>query len=489
MNNNNNNNKECNEMKEKIIFTLKKIQNGGIHDHIGGGFHRYSVDKYWHIPHYEKMIYDQAQLIQCFVEAYQISNKENPDFLETTKQILNYIHENLTHKEGGIFSAEDADSLNENENKMSEGAYYIWKYDEIEKILGKTKDFEIFCDFYGILKDGNTKIESDPHGELLGTNTLFINNNIDKLSIKYEISIENVKEILFSQKIKLKNFRINNRKKPSLDDKIITSWNGLMLSAFCKSYQVIKDPNLLQKAENLAMFVRKYLFKDNNLLLRSFKDGPSDIFGFTSDYALFIRGLIDLYESSGNEFYLSWAFDLQKQQDTLFWDETSGAYWNTTESNQILIRSKEIYDGAEPSENSISFYNLLRLAKYFDDSYLFEQAERLLAVFHMYLNKAPHISPELVSNITSIYSGKQIVIVGDLNSTLVKSFMDEVHFHFDPFKVLIFYNQNSEKLFKSKLSFLQQIPLDKPAVYICENQTCSLPIYTRDDLKQALSKK
>jgi len=470
--------------KDMALFSLQKIIEGGIHDHIGGGFHRYSVDKYWHIPHYEKMLYDQAQLACTFLEAFQISKDEL--YSDAAIDIFGYVAENLMHEDGGIFSAEDADSLNPETGKMSEGSFYVWRYDEIAEVLGSDSNCDMFCAYYGIDKKGNTRPESDPHGELKGTNTLYIRNDLEDIAKKYSVSMEECRRILEENRMKLKEHR-RKRPKPHLDDKIITSWNGLMLSAFSKGYQVLHEPKYLQYAQKIANFVKTEMYQDGKLL-RSFRNGPSNILAFATDYAFMIRGLLDLYEASGDFQWLSWATELQEKQHELFWDEEKGGYWNTTSKGKILFQSKEIYDGAEPSENSVSFQNISRLAKMLSDDYWYQQGERLMSAFHQYINKAPQICPEMAPHISSpVLPNKQIILAGDIQSQEVQDFIRIVHQNYDPYKVLLFVNKDSNDLLSPHLPHVQNIPLNTPAVYICQHQSCQAPIFSPEELKPALT--
>ena len=469
--------------KDMVLLTLKKMANGGIHDHLAGGFHRYSVDQFWHIPHYEKMLYDQAQLTVVLLDAYQISKDEI--YSNAAKGILKYVGNSLTHPEGGIFSAEDADSK-DFEGKSKEGAYYVWRYSEIQQLLGE-EDSKLFCSYFNIKPDGNAPPEIDPHGELAGTNTFIIREDIESLSIEFSLSVSECKEKIEKSKKILLEER-NKRSKPHLDDKIITCWNGLMLSAFSKAYIVLKDKSYLESAIKLANFIKDNLMKDD-ILLRSYKDGPSSIAGFTSDYSYLIRGLLDVYEASSNIDWIKFASKLQDKQDELFWDNDKGGYWNTTNEEKILFQTKEVYDGAEPSENSVSLQNIRRLSHLTQEDNLKERGDHLIKSFHQYLNTVPQICPEMVTNIWDKYyslPSKEFIINGDIQSKSVQEFIDIIQRDFDPFKHIIYLNERNREYFINKHPYLKDFDIDKDAVFICENQTCKLPIFTNEDLEKAI---
>jgi uncharacterized protein YyaL (SSP411 family) len=329
---------------------------------LGGGFHRYSVDKFWHVPHFEKMLYDQAQLTVLYLDAFQITR--DPLYEKAAREILEYVRRDMTDKSGGFYSAEDADSVIESgKPEHAEGAFYVWKKEELDNALGKTPA-EIFNYCFGVEAKGNAPEGSDPRGEFRGKNILIQLHSVDDAARKFKLSAGEEEKILSESRQKLFNLRAK-RPRPHLDDKIITAWNGLMISACARASQVLDEPAFLEAATRAASFLRDKLYRpDSRELIRSYRQAASDVRGFVDDYAFLIQGLLDLYEASLDTQWLKWANQLQEKQDALFWDAQSGGYFSVSGRDpNILLRMKEDYDGAEPSPNSVSALNLLRLAQ------------------------------------------------------------------------------------------------------------------------------
>src|SRR5437762_8609066 len=294
---------------ELALFTLRKMAVGGMHDHIGGGFHRYSVDRYWHVPHFEKMLYDQAQLAGAYLDAFQITRDQQCE--SVARDILDYVARDMTSKEGGFFSAEDADSPvvaagglsavasakadDPGHSKTAEGAFYVWTKKEIDAALGDAA--EVFDFHYGVQAHGNAPEGSDPHDEFRGENILIERHTIAQTAEHFKKTEEQIAKSLAQSREKLFAIR-NKRPRPHLDDKIIAAWNGLMISAYARAAQVLDDPRYLEIATRAARFVRSNLYEEKSkLLYRNYRDGRSDVEGFADDYAFVIQGLLDLYEA------------------------------------------------------------------------------------------------------------------------------------------------------------------------------------------------
>jgi len=471
---------------EMAFFTLEKIARGGIHDHLEGGFHRYSVDGKWHIPHYEKMLYDQAQLTVTYLNSHRISDSHGFD--QVARKTLQYVKKLLSHPQGGIYSAEDADSFDERTGTKREGAFYVWTYDELSQVLGK--DMDLFEFHYAVRPEGNTPIESDPHRELAGTNTLKQVHTLEETARirNPPLSVEEVARRLESCRELLVNQR-NQRARPHLDDKVLTSWNGLMLSGFSIGYQVLRDPEYLNDAVRLARFIRENLYlRESKSLLRSYREGPSDIEGFADDYAYLIRGLLDLYEASGSVEWVQWAVELQETQHKLFWDPKEGGYFNTSKDRAILFQAKEVYDGVEPSVNAVSVQNLGRLSVMLDSSELAEHSQDIFEVFHSHLNNYPQICPELAAGLIFDQDHVQIIVAGPAESGLRNKFVELIHSKFIPNRVMLFADGGEGQAYLSKSnSVMADIPGGTPAVYICHHQTCSAPITDETELLKQLS--
>src|SRR5256886_1333411 len=355
---------------EMDLFTLRKMAAGGMHDHIGGGFHRYSVDRYWHVPHFEKMLYDQAQLAVAYQDAFQITRDKQ--YESVARDILDYVARDMTSKEGGFFSAEDADSPvvagigDPGHSKTAEGAFYIWTKKEIEEGLGDAA--EVFEFHYGVQPHGNAPEGSDPHDEFRGKNILIERHTIAETAQRFKKNEQEIAGLLTKSREKLFSIRAK-RPRPQLDDKIIAAWNGLMISAYARTAQVLDDARYLEIATRAATFLRANLYDPSRkILFRNYRGSRSDIEGFADDYAFVIQGLLDLYEASFNVEWLKFAMELQQTQDRLFFDEKNGGESNPRgRDGNVLFRVKEDNDGAEPAARPVAALNLLRLSQLRDD--------------------------------------------------------------------------------------------------------------------------
>jgi len=461
---------------EMAVFTLENMMRGGIHDHLGGGFHRYSVDAKWHIPHYEKMLYDQAQLVEAYLIAYQMTGREA--FADTARDILAYVTRDMTSPGGAFYSAEDADSLAEGAEHKTEGAFYIWKQEEIEALLGD--DAPLFIATYGIEPGGNAAPESDPHGELQGTNTLYRRLTDAEAAKEFELTPEQVAEKLAASRKILFEARAK-RHRPHLDDKVITAWNGLMISAFAKAHNVLGDPAYLEAAQRAADFLRTHLYREaDGTLLRIWRESPSDIGGFAEDYAYLIRGLIDLYEAGFDTSRLAWAIELQQKQDDLFRDSKQGGYFSSTgEDPSVLLRMKEEYDGAEPSPNTIAALNLMRLSHLLGQPDYARRAEETLRSLLPQLQQAPLAAPiGLIALETALSPGQQIVIVGGAASSATREMLRSIRSRFLPRAVTVLIDDDAARdFFGTKAEFYRSVDAidGKPTAYLCRDFVCELP--------------
>ncbi|PRP80945.1 hypothetical protein PROFUN_11274 [Planoprotostelium fungivorum] len=472
---------------EMSLNTLKKMARGGIYDHLGGGFHRYSVTADWHVPHFEKMLYDQAQLLVSYSEAYLIT--KDPSLLHIIRECVEYVSRVMTSPDGGFYSAEDADSfLEEGKSDHAEGAFYVWSQNEIREILGG--ESEVYEYHYGIRENGNTNEESDPHGEMKGKNVLMQRYSVEETASHFGVTNQQCEEILQRARSRLFERR-ENRPKPHLDDKIITAWNGislkfhgdltipgLMVSGLCAAYRALHDEAILESARRSCEFVRTKLYdSDNGRLLRNFRDSASDVQGFSDDYSFMIQGLLDLYELSGEGKWLQWSIDLQRTHDRLFHDDVSGGYWNVREGDRV----KEEHDGAEPSDNSVAAGNLLRMSILTDDLNWREKALGIFRYFSETLGERAFAVPQMVKALNfSVMPVKQIVVAGKRDSNIMR----EIHARYDPFRVIIYNDEKVEGL-SSKVKELKADG-DKPTVYVCRDFVCHRPAFTVDQVTEAL---
>jgi uncharacterized protein YyaL (SSP411 family) len=468
--------RDGNHAREMALFTLQKMAEGGMHDHLGGGFHRYSVDRFWHIPHFEKMLYDQAQLVCSYIDAYQVTH--DPLWANVARGILGYVQRDMTDKGGGFYSAEDADSLLEHgKPEHGEGAFYVWKQEEIIALLGE-EPAHIFNRFYGVEPDGNAPAGSDPHGEFKGVNTLIQRMTVSDAAKFFKMSEEEIQKSLADSRQKLLDIRMK-RPRPHLDDKIITAWNGLMISAFARAAQALDDATYLRSAQRSAAFIHEQLWKDGKLL-RNFRGSAGGVPGFAEDYASLIAGLLDLYEADFDVAHLQWALELQEKMDALFWDEANGGYFSTAgEDKSILLRMKEDYDGAEPSPNSTAALNLQRLAELTDSAALREKAQRTIRAFTEQLSRAPSAMPQMLCAVDGLLAKHvQIVVAGQAGAEDTRALLREVASHYLPNKVLLLADQaGGQNWLQARLKFIEGMkPIQgHAAAYICENYACQLP--------------
>jgi uncharacterized protein len=464
---------------EMNLFTLRKMAAGGMHDHLGGGFHRYSVDAYWHVPHFEKMLYDQAQLAVAYLDAFQITRE--PLFEEIARDTLDYVRREMTAKNGGFFSAEDADSEipGSPEHKKREGAFYVWTKDEVDAALGPAA--EVFDFHYAVKAEGNVPAGGDPHGEFTGKNILIELGSVAATAKHFGKSEAEVRELLAEARKTLFALRAQ-RPRPHLDDKIITAWNGLMISAFARGAQLLGDPVYLEAAIRAATFLSTELYDfSRKVLFRSHRESRGAVEGFADDYAFLIQGLLDLYEASFDAGWLRFAIELQEIQDQLFFDGKAGGYFGGSGNDpSILLRLKEDNDSAEPAASSVAALNLLRLAQIRNHAAFYERAEKTVEAFAPQIGHFASAMPQMLVALDLMLSDpRQIVIAGGRDSAETRELVAEVHRHFVPNKVLLLADGGAGQSFlEEKLEALRGMkPVDgKAAAYFCENFTCKEPV-------------
>src|SRR5437762_1335488 len=478
---------------EMALFTLRKMAAGGMHDHIGGGFHRYSVDRYWHVPHFEKMLYDQAQLAVTYLDAFQITRDRQ--YESVARDILDYVARDMTSKEGGFFSAEDADSPvvpgigDPGHRKTAEGAFYVWTKKEIDAALGDAAD--IFDFHYGLQAHGNAPEGSDPHDEFRGKNIPIERHTIAQTAEHFKKSEKEIGESLAQSREKLFSIRAK-RPRPHLDDKIIAAWNGLMISAFARAAQVLDDARYLEIATRAAKFQRANLYEEKSkLLYRNYRGGRSDIEGFADDYAFVVQGLLDLYEASLDVQWLKFAVELQETQDRLFFDGKNGGYFsNSGKDESVFLRMKDDNDGAEPAASSVAALNLLRLSQIRDDKQMAERTRKTIDAFATTLSHFPSAMPQmLVALDYSLSKPRQIVIAGNKDAPETKALLKEVHRHFLPKTILLLADgTEGQKYLGEKNEAIRAMSLvdGKPAAYVCENFTCKAPVTDPKQLGELL---
>lgn len=444
--------------------TLRAIARGGIHDVVGGGFHRYAVDAEWRIPHYEKMLYDQAQLVKVFLGAYALRKEEV--FRRVALDTLAYVKRDMTHEEGGFFSAEDADSLpSHGDARKREGAFYVWTQAELEALLGE--EAPEFMQAFGVEPGGNAPAGTDPHGELEGTNTLR--------------QVEGWREQWRGALTTLREAR-ERRPRPHLDDKILASWNGMMISAFARAYGVTGDRAYLEAAEKASVFLHRRLWDaERKVLLRSFRGGRAEIEGFATDYAQVIEGLLDLYEAGFDIRWLRWADELQVQMDARFLDTERGGYYDTTgEDASVLLRTKDAYDGAEPSANSTAAGNLIRLATMCGAPGLRERAAGVFQAFADSLERMPTATPAMLVALDAWHTPpRQVVVAGDPESEDTQRLLEVVRARPRPHRVVLLADGGEGQAWLAERNpfFGDLAPVEgRATLYLCENFVCEWPV-------------
>ena len=472
---------------EMAELTLRKMARGGIYDHVGGGFHRYSVDARWHVPHFEKMLYDQAQLVVAYTEMFQITGDR--EFETATRETLEYVLRDLRSPEGGFYSAEDADSLPDAQaTEKKEGAFYVWTREEIDSLLAP-EEAHAFRRMYGVERNGNVSSGSDPHGELAGRNVLFLQNDAETVAKLTGQPPDKIPSLIAAAKQRLKLAR-EKRPRPHLDDKIVTAWNGLMVSGFARAFQVFQEPAYLRAAQAAAAFLQQNL--SGRRLLRSYRKGAGAAGGFAEDYAFLIQGLLDLYEADFDVRWLQWAGELQVQMNALFAD-TKGGYFSTEEgAPDILFRLKDDHDGAEPSANSVASMNLARLGRIFNRKEFQNSAARIIGMFHLTLDRMAVALPQMLAALdATITEPVQMIVVGRLEDPATAEFLRVIRSRYLPNKVVLLADgQEGQKWLGQHIAAIQQMaPANgKPAVYVCRNFTCELPVTDPQELASLLDK-
>ncbi|MCJ8738530.1 hypothetical protein PDJAM_G00036840 [Pangasius djambal] len=493
------------EALQMALHTLRMMALGGIHDHVAQGFHRYSTDSSWHVPHFEKMLYDQAQLAVAYITAYQVSGERL--FADVSRDVLHYVSRDLSHQSGGFYSAEDADSLPTAESsEKREGAFCVWTAAEIRELLSNTVEeatggatqADIFMHHYGVKDQGNVQPEQDPHGELQAQNVLIVRYSVELTAAHFGLSVSKLTEVLASARAKLADVR-RTRPPPHLDTKILASWNGLMLSGFAHVGAVLGDQTLLQRAEQTAQFLRKHLWDEQGQhMLHScyrgddmeLEQNASPIAGFLDDYAFVVSGLLDLFEATHTVQWLQWAEELQHKQDQLFWDaQGSGYFCSDPSDHTILLSLKQDQDGAEPSANSVSAMNLLRLSHLTGKQEWMQRSQQLLTAFSDRLLKVPVALPDMVRGLMAHhYTFKQIIICGQPDAEDTASLIACVNSLFLPYKVLILADGNTEGFLYHKLPVLSSLIQQegKATAYMCQDFTCALPVTCPQELRRLL---
>jgi uncharacterized protein YyaL (SSP411 family) len=487
--------------RDMVLHTLRAMALGGMRDHVGGGFHRYSVDGEWRVPHFEKMLYDQAQLVLAYLEAAQVSG--DAFFGEVAADTLAYVEREMTDAAGGFYSAEDADSIppeqaGDASARKMEGSFYLWTAGEIQALLGP--DAAVFGTRYGVEPDGNAPF--DPQGEFVGKNLLYVAQPIEALAAQSGRTAGEVVAILEAARLKAFGARLR-RPRPHLDDKVLTAWNGLMIAAFARGARVLRLPSLgggpsvarrcLASARRAAAFLRETMWDaDRRVLRRRYRAGDAAIDGYAEDYACTIFGLLELLQADGDPAWLEWARELQAAEDARFWDESGGGWFSTTgEDPSVLMRLKEDYDGAEPAASSVSTLNLLAFAHLDASAASDRRIRRTLELFAARLESQGRVVPMMAAALSVWHAGlSQVVVTGDPLDTDTAALLDTVAARYLPFTLLLPAGATDAAALARVLPFTAAMTgAPAPAAYVCHDFTCDRPVTTPDALAERLAGK
>ena len=469
---------------EKALLMVKKtldaMQLGGIRDHIGFGFHRYSTDNRWLLPHFEKMLYDQAMIAMAYTEAYQVTGIEQ--YAKSAHDIFTYISRDMTQEGGGFYSAEDADSEGE------EGKFYLWDKDEIKDVLSE-EEADFVYDIFNIEEEGNYYEEST--GKKIGKNILYLSKPAGEFALKFDYSEEKFLERLEEVRKKLYKHR-EKRIHPTKDDKVLTDWNGLMIVALSKGAQVFNERKYAKLAKNTADFILKNMKTSDGRLLHTYRKGQVSIPANLDDYAFFIWGLLELYETNFQIGYLKEALRLNDDLIKRFWDDNKGGfYFIADDSEEVLIRQKNTYDGAVPSGNSIAMLNLLRLGRITAKSSYEEKASKISEVFSANIKKSPSLYTQFMVALDFMLGPSyEIIIVGDTHAKDIKKMINALRKKFIPNKVVILKATESESpgiTHIAEFTKFQKSVKGKATAYVCVNYQCKMPTTRVNEMLELLN--
>ena len=484
--------------------TLRQMARGGIHDHVGGGFHRYAVDEDWFVPHFEKMLYDQAQIALNALEAWQATGDERHAWL--VRDILDYVLRDLAHPAGGFHSAEDADSATgqwteTGEPEHAEGAFYVWTHAELAEALGG--DAPLFCSHFGVRPEGNVPAARDPQREFTGKNILAAARALGETARLFGLGDQEASDRIASALERLRAVRAR-RPRPLRDDKILAAWNGLIISALARAAAVpaaaLADRRgaYLAAAVRAAEFARRELGDEaRGVLFRAWLEGRGAVEGFAEDYACVIQGAIDLYETGFDHRWLEWAGRLQGKMDELFWDEADGGYFNSAAgAADVLVRLKEDYDGAEPAPSSVAAMNLLRLGALRDGTAPdglgagAERAHRTLAAFRPQWSRLPQALPQMLCAFEpALAPPRHVILAGDPAAADFRALADVCRERLGPTRALAGLDAGpAQAWLAERAPWLADLHPrgGRATAYVCENYACQAPVTTPEDLRALL---
>ncbi|MBL7224093.1 MAG: thioredoxin domain-containing protein, partial [Candidatus Brocadiae bacterium] len=439
--------------------TLQSMRDGGIYDHVGFGFHRYATDPRWLVPHFEKMLYDQALLAMAYTEAHQATGKD--EYARTTREILTYVLRDMTAPAGGFYCAEDADSEGE------EGQFYLWTRDEVQQVLGD--DAALAIEAFNIQEKGNTP--AHPGGPKPGLNILHRTQQLAGLAAGGD-ALEAARQKLFAIREK--------RVYPGKDDKILTDWNGLMIAAFAKAARALDEPRYAQAASRAAAFVLKTLRTPDGRLLHRYRDGQAGLPAHADDYAFFVWGLLELYEATFDTSHLEAAIALTDRMLRHYWDEKGGGFFFPADDGEkLLVRTKEVYDGALPSANSVAILNLLRLSRITGRIDLAERADAISRAFSKGVARAPVAHTQLLVALDfGVGPSHEVVIAGKSEAADTEAMVRALRTQFLPNTVVLLRPTGSDDPPITRIATFTKAQVSvngKATAYVCRNGACERP--------------
>jgi len=466
------------QAQNMVESTLDRMRRGGIYDHVGYGFHRYSTDEKWLVPHFEKMLYDQAMLALAYTEGYQVTHK--PLFKRTVEEIFTYVIRDMQHEEGGFFSAEDADSEGE------EGKFYIWEPQEIEDALDED-DAKMIIDIFNVEPNGNYHDEAS--GEKTGASILHMTDTHKQLGLRYDKETETLRDYIDNLRQKLYQYR-NQRERPLRDDKILTDWNGLMIAALAKGGQVFNNNQYIDKAREAVNFILENMYEGQDHLMHRYRNGNIAVPGHADDYAFLIWGLIELYEATFELKYLQTALELQEEFDQHFWDnERGGYYFNADFDDELLGRQKPAYDSALPSGNSVAMNNLVRLGRLTARIEWENQAEDIGKLFFKQIEDTPSGFTQLLQAVDfELGPSFEVVLVGNLDSGDTKNLWNHLNRTYTPKKVVLFKPMEDASALEEIAPYTADMKArnQQATVYVCEDYQCNLPTTDAEEMVDLL---
>ena len=449
-----------------VETTLHYMRLGGVFDHIGLGFHRYSTDKRWFLPHFEKMLYDQAMLSMAYLEAYQLTGNEK--YAQVAREIFTYVLRDMTHKEGGFYSAEDADSEGE------EGVFYIWSKEELIEILGP-EDGSRMAKIFGFSDNGNFRDEAS--GKSTGNNIPYLPRNKDELAKKSGMSLDEFDGFVEMSRQQLFDVR-EKRIHPLKDDKILTDWNGLMIAALALGGQVLDEPDYITAAERAAGFVEKNLRDKKGRLMKRYRLGKAGLSPHLDDYSFMVWGLLNLYEATFDTEYLARAIEFTDIMNKDFSDENGGFFIGSKDAEKLMVRAKDSYDGAIPSGNSVAVMNLFRLSKITGSTQWVDLADKALKAFTKQARNSPTgFAHMLTGFMFDLKDPKELVIVADGKTPETQELIQQIRGNYSPNKVVLFKDMSDPDPLVEIASWTKAHSMmdGKPTFYVCENFSCKRP--------------